>query len=172
MRTLVVALEKRIKILERGSTDLSELAITVGDLVTAQRKQKGEIEALRADLGMRAGGSKATAPVSQETPRSDGPGAVREERSASISPAPRVSGIMPTTSEKKKLLAIVASKHFSLARVTIEDFSSCFDFIAACSRKDKLDTQTAPADWLDQCSRHTRDWSVNIEWVHRGGNSA
>jgi hypothetical protein len=154
------------RLLKRRDDDVAEMAKAIGDLTEAFSRQRNSIEALEAQLArVQASGYHVTdkAPIEAKPKRDGEPGRVVEpERGATISYAPRVPTNQPTLAQKETLLDIVRAKHPSLASVTIEDFSSCCDFVMQCGRKDQLNTEHYAHFWLDECSRTTGNWNVTV----------
>jgi hypothetical protein len=145
------------RLLKRRDDDVAEMAKAVGDLPEAYGKQRKSIEALQAELanGLRA----TTAPVSHDTPpRTNGPGAVREELGASLSVIGPTATNMPSAGELRRILQVVAGRFPQYATVPQEVFAAAFRFVQSCSRTAKLDTKHGIEYWLDEaatfCKRH------------------
>jgi hypothetical protein len=104
-------------------------------------------------------GSPAAAHQVKEQPKRDGePGRIVEpERGAVVSYEARVPTYCPTLAEKKRLLDIIRARHPKLGSVTIEDFSSCVDFVTSCGRSNTLNTEHYPSYWMDEASRYAHN---------------
>ena len=153
---LVDELHKRLdsveRLLKRRDDDVAEMAKTIGQLVTQYQQQGRDLEALRSELR----GRPAMPAVAVKPPVVDKHAIVGRVEQHENSPVTVLSGLsphveIPTESQFKKLVTIIAGRYPKFAAVDLAEVRRAFIAVGHLNRMPagKLNMQSGVTGWTD-----------------------